>query len=73
MSEQPELGSETFTRWAKAVWPYAVGVFGMLLIFVDIVLVPPPDPTTSGVGMACITGMGYAGLNRSRKGGSDAE
>jgi uncharacterized membrane protein YdcZ (DUF606 family) len=66
-------GSENFTLWAKAVWPYVVGVFGMMLIFIDIVVFPPPDTTTSGVGMACITGMGYVGLNRSRKGADDAE
>lgn len=44
----------------------------MLLILFDCVLQPPPD-TTSGFGFACITGMGYVGLNRSRKAAADAE
>lgn len=68
----PELGSEKFTRWAKAVWPYAVGLFGMILVTIDCVIVPPPGQT-SVIGAGFITGMGYVGLNRSRRTHADED
>ena len=70
MTHQPELGSEKFTRWATAVWPYAVGIFGMLLVTIDTVIVPPPGQTAV-IGAGFISGMGYVGLNRHRKGAAD--
>lgn len=65
----PEHGSETFTRWAKAVWPYTIGVFGMVLIFADVAFLPPPgaNPTTSGIGCFLITGQGVLGLELHRR------
>lgn len=65
----PELGSEKFTRWAKAVWPYTIGLFGMLLIFADVAILPPPgaNPTTSGIGCFLITGQGVIGLELHRR------
>lgn len=73
METAPELGSEKFTRWAKAVWPYLLGLFGCALIFIDCVLVPPPDTLTSGFGLACISATGVGGLNRFQKRASDDE
>lgn len=72
MALPPELGSDKFDRWARKVWPYLVGVFGMVLVTIDCVIVPPPGQTAV-IGMGCITGMGYAGLNRSRKAHRDDE
>lgn len=60
----PELGSEAFTRWAKAVWPFLVGAFGVALVFIDCVLIPPPDTLTSGIGLACISATGVVKFNR---------
>lgn len=73
MSLPPELGSDQFDRWAKKVWPYCVGIFGMVLIVADIVFIPPPGPNTftSGLGFACMTGMSYVGHNRYRRGRAD--
>lgn len=60
-----ELGSEAFTRWAKAVWPNLVGVFGCVLIGADAIFLPPPGiSTTSGVGLVCIGATGFVNLNR---------
>lgn len=59
----PELGSEAFTRWAKAAWPNLVGIFGLGLIFFDCVLNPPPD-ATSGIGLVCIGATGFVKLDR---------
>lgn len=71
MSPPSELGSEVFTRWAKAIWPYAVGILGMIIIIIDTLIVPPPDTATSGIGLGLITGMGAAGLSRFQKGTDD--
>lgn len=64
-----ELGSDKFARWAHAVWPYTIGIFGMFVIFADIVLLPPPgaNPTTSGIGCFLITGQGVIGLELHRR------
>lgn len=65
----PELGSDKFDRWAKKIWPYTVGIFGMLIIFLDIVVLPPPGATTttSGIGCFLITGQGVIGLELHRR------
>jgi uncharacterized membrane protein YdcZ (DUF606 family) len=65
----PELGSEKFTRWANAVWPYTVGFFGMAIIALDVILLPPPgaNATTSGIGCFLITGQGVIGLELHRR------
>lgn len=63
-----ELGSETFTRWAKAVWPNLVGIFGVVLITADALFLPPPGiSTTSGVGLVCLGATGFVNLNRGEK------
>lgn len=59
-----ELASEKFTRWAKAIYPFIVGTFGLGLIFFDCILVPPPDTLTSGIGLACISATGVVKLQR---------
>lgn len=63
MTHTPELASEVFTRWAKAVWPNLVGTFGIGLIFFDCILNPPPD-TTTGIGLVCVGATGFVNLNR---------
>lgn len=68
MTGTPELASEAFQRWAKVVWPYLLGVFGCAIIFVDTLLQPPGDPTTSGIGLGLISATGAIGLDRFRKG-----
>lgn len=60
----PELGSEKFARWASAVWPYLVGAFGMLLIFLNTIVFPPPNTITVGAGVSCIVGFGAVKLIR---------
>lgn len=67
-----ELGSDKFTRWAKAVWPYTIGAFGMLLIILDATILPPEGVgTTSGLGCFLITGQGVLGLELHRRKVSD--
>lgn len=66
----PELGSDKFTRWATAIWPYAVGLFGVGLIFFDCVISPPPD-YTSGLGLICISATGVVKIDRFQRGASD--
>lgn len=63
MDAPHELGSERFTRLAKAAWPNVVGLFGLGLIFFDCVLNPPPD-ATSGIGLVCVGATGFVNLNR---------
>lgn len=68
MNRSPELVSETFTRWAKAVWPNLVGVFGLVLIGADALFLPPPGiSTTSGVGVLLLGATGFVNLNRAEK------
>lgn len=64
MSPPAELGSEKFTRWASAVWPFAVGAFGMTLIFLDTIVFPPPNTITVSAGVGCIVGFGAVKLIR---------
>lgn len=70
MTHKTELGSEKFDRWAKAVWPYAVGFFGMALIVLDAIILPPPDGLTMGAGTSCIVGFGAVKLIRLEKAAS---
>ena len=70
MNVPPELGSERFTRIAKAVCPYTVGVFGATVIILDAFIFPPPDTLTSGIGFALITGQGVIGLELFRRKGT---
>lgn len=68
MTASTELGSEKFARWAKAVWPYTVGLFGMAVILIDVVFLPPPGASTaSGVGCFLLTGQGVIGLELHRR------
>lgn len=66
----PELGSDKFARWAREVWPYIVGIIGLIIIFADCFLDPPGNPTTSGVGLGMVTGMGVIKLDRFRRNGT---
>lgn len=70
MTNAPELGSEKFTRWAHAIWPYTVGIFGMTLIIIDAVIVPPPGQT-SLMGLGLVTGQGVIGLKMFKGGGGN--
>lgn len=67
----PELGSEKFSRWASAVWPVCVGIFGMILIVCDALVFPPPDTATMSAGTACIVGFGAVKLIRFERGSND--
>jgi hypothetical protein len=62
----PELGSDKFTRWAKAVWPYLVGIVGCVIVVFDGVIKPPADPITTGFAVGLISGAGAVGLDRVR-------
>lgn len=63
-----ELRSDVFTRWAKAVWPNLVGVFGIALITADVLFLPPDGiSTTSGLGVMCLGATGFVNLNRGEK------
>lgn len=66
MGAAPELGSDKFTRWAKAVWPYFVGLCGLTIVLFDGVIRPPADPVTTGFAVGLISGAGAVGLDRVR-------
>lgn len=68
MDRTPEFRSETFTRWARAVWPNLVGVFGLVICGADVFFLPPPgiSPTFGG-GIVLIGASGFVKLNRAEE------
>lgn len=66
---KPELGSEAFTRWATAVWPYCVGVFGMILVVFDATVNGTVHWNgVGGAGLVCMGVIPYKILDRFHKG-----
>lgn len=59
-----ELGSEKFTRWAKALWPYIVGVFGMGLVMIDVLVNGTVHWNgVGGAGLVCMGAIPFRALN----------